>query len=215
MSQTLPVALALEPLQTQFLALLPRIKLHANFSFRHIRCPETRQENIAETIGLCWKWFRRLRECGKDPSRFPSALAAYATRAVRCGRRVCGMERAKDVLSPRAQLRYGFTVERLPHSLATPHEDLYGEANGQRQQDEYEERLRDNTRTPPPEQAAFRIDWPKFLQTLTARDRKLAWFLSLGHSAKAAAAKFNLSPGRVTQLRQQWCREWRCRQGEA
>jgi hypothetical protein len=191
MSQTLPVALALEPLQAQFLALLPKIQLYANFSFRHIRCPETRQENIAETVGLCWKWFRR-----------------------RCGRRVCGMERAKDILSPRAQLRFGFTVERLPHSLATPHEDLYGEVNGQRQQDEYEERLRDNTRTPPPEQAAFRIDWPRFLQTLTGRDRKLARFLSLGHSAKAAAAKFNLSPGRVTQLRQQWCREWRCRQGE-
>jgi hypothetical protein len=200
MSQALPVTLAMEPLQAQFLALLPKIQLHANFSFRHIRCPETRQENI--------------RERGKDPSRFPSALAAYASRAVRCGRRVCGIERAKDILSPRAQQRYGFTVERLPHSLATPHEDLYGEVDGQRQQDEYEERLRDNTRTPPPEQAAFRIDWPKFLQTLSGRDRKLARFLSLGHSAKTAAARFKLSPGRVTQLRQQWCREWRCRQGE-
>jgi hypothetical protein len=36
----------------------------------------------------------------------------------------------------------------------------------------------------------------------------MAHFLSLGNSAKAAARRFKLSPGRVTQLRQRWCRDW-------
>jgi len=44
--------------------------------------------------------------------------------------------------------------------------------------------------------------------TLTDRDRRLAEFLSLGHSGKHVAHKFGISPGRVTQLRQQWCKEW-------
>jgi transposase len=43
----------------------------------------------------------------------------------------------------------------------------------------------------------------------------MAEFLSLGHSAKQAAEKFNLSAGRITQLRQRWCKEWLCFQGDA
>jgi hypothetical protein len=99
-------------------------------------------------------------------------------------------------------------------STRTSHEDSYGEVGAQRRLDAYEERLRDNTITPPLDQAAFRIDWPKFLKTLTHRDRELAHFLSLGHGGKKAADRFGLTPGRVTQLRQRWCREWRLSQGE-
>ena len=80
--------------------------------------------------------------------------------------------------------------------------------------DTFEERLHENRRTPVPEQAAFRIDFPQFMRSLSQRDRRLATFLSLGNLAKAAADKFGLSQGRVTQLRQGWCREWRARQGE-
>lgn len=81
--------------------------------------------------------------------------------------------------------------------------------------DAYEERLHENRRTPIPEQVAFRIDWPRFLRSLSRRDQRLATFLSLGNSAKQAADKFHLSPGRVTQIRQQWCREWRTMNSEA
>jgi hypothetical protein len=65
-----------------------------------------------------------------------------------------------------------------------------------------------------PDAAAFRLDFPQFLGDLSARDRQLAMFLSLGHSAKKAAERFSLSQGRITQLRQQWCREWQRGQGE-
>ena len=71
-----------------------------------------------------------------------------------------------------------------------------------------------HTRTPVPDQAAFRLDFPPFLASLSERDRRLAAYLALGHSAVAAARRFGLSPGRVTQLRQRWCRQWRIRQGE-
>ena len=56
---------------------------------------------------------------------------------------------------------------------------------------------------------AFRLDWPRYFCSLTPRDRQLAEHLSMGHTAKSAASKFGLSPGRVTQLRQRWCSEWR------
>jgi hypothetical protein len=74
--------------------------------------------------------------------------------------------------------------------------------------------LQDNTRSLVPDQAAFRIDFAAFLRELTPRDRDLALFLSLGNSAKQAAAKFRLSPGRVTPLRVGWGQEWFARHGE-
>src|SRR5262249_37086154 len=180
-----------------------------------IRCPVKQEDRVQECVALGWQWFLRLTEQGKDVFAFPMAFAALLARAVKCGRRLCGQERSGDVLSLVAQARHGFRVERLPATTRSPHEDLYADPHGQALLDAFEERLRDNTVTPPPDAAAFRVDWPLFLAGLTRRDRDLALFLSLGHSGKAAAAKFGLSPGRVTQLRQRWCRAWRACQGGA
>jgi len=202
-------------LHARFLRLLPKLETHARIAFRGIRCPVKQADKVQECVALGWKWFLRLTEQGKDVFEFPMAFIALVARAVRCGRKLCGQERAGDVLSFVAQARHGFRVERLPASTRSPHEHLYADPHGQALLDEFEERLRDNTVTPPPDAAAFRVDWPWFLRGLTRRDRDLALFLSLGHSGKAAAAKFGLSPGRVTQLRQRWCREWRACQGEA
>ena len=101
-------------LHARFLSFLPRIELHGRVCFRHLRFPHRRQDAIQEMVALCWKWFVRLAERGRDATRFPSALATYAAKAVRSGRRLTGMERAKDVLSPLAQQRQGFAVVKLP-----------------------------------------------------------------------------------------------------
>jgi hypothetical protein len=198
-----------------FLALLPKIRTCAFLYFRHIPCPDTKADKVAETIALAWKWFLRLEEQGKDVARFPSVFVGYLTRAVGCGRRVCGLERGRDVLNPIAQRRNGFKVESLPTSLRNSLENLYAHAQGQTLQDAFEERLRDNTQSPVPDQAAFRVDWPTYFNSLTDRDRRLAEFLALGHTAKQAAYAFGISAARVTQLRQRWCREWRrCQEAE-
>jgi hypothetical protein len=214
-STTSPDARPVEVLHLRFLALVPRIETHAQVCFRGIKCPVTKEDRVAECVALAWKWFVRLTERGKDPFEFPVAFACLVARAVRCGRRLCGQERSMDVLSPLAQQRRGFVVEHLPATTRSPHESLYASPHGQQLQDVFEERLRDNAVTPPPDAAAFRIDWPLFLRGLTTRDQEMATFLSLGHSGKAAAARFGLSPGRVTQLRQRWCRQWQTCQGEA
>ena len=99
-----------ELLHAGFLAILPRIERHARISFRDIRCPNKKEDLVAETIALSWAWYGRLIRKGKDVAKFVSALARYAARAVRCGRRLNGKERAKDVVSPVAQRRHGFTL---------------------------------------------------------------------------------------------------------
>jgi hypothetical protein len=203
-----------EDLHARFLTVLPRIERHAGIVFRSIGCAHQRQECIAETIALAWMWYCRLADRGRDAAAFVTVLASLAARAVRSGRRACGQEKARDVLSRVAQRRHQFRVESLPVSTHRSMADLYASVNGQRQLDSYEESLKDDTRTPIPDQAAFRIDFPDFLKTLSGRDRRLVKFLALGHSARKAARRFHLTAGRVTQLRVRWCREWYARHGE-
>jgi hypothetical protein len=91
-------------------------------------------------------------------------LSSYFPRHIRCavrtGRRVCGQERAKDALSPRAQQRHHFAVGKLP-DFSTLSGNPLAEA------------LIDNRKTPPDEQAAFRIDFPAWLSRFDSRRRAI------------------------------------------
>jgi hypothetical protein len=210
-SPTTPATLACPQLHTAFLSILPRIETHARVCSRGVRCPHSREEFRAEVVALCWQWFVRLVEKGKDPLQFPTTLAAYAARAVRSGRRLCGQERSKEVMSPLAQRRRGFRVGPLPTSTRRPHDGFHG----RQAPDAFEERLRDNAVTPPPDAAAFRIDFPDWLRTRTARDRRLIEDLMRDERTLDLAGKHGLSPSRVSQLRRQFLEDWRHFCGEA
>jgi hypothetical protein len=213
MSITVPCLRATPALQHGFLQLQPVIERHAQMVFRHLRSAE-REEAVAETRAAAYVSYLRLRSRGKDPAEFPIKLATYATLRVKNDRHVGSRSSSQDVLARKAQRRRSFRVEYLPHSPHANLDHMYGDVGGQNRQDAYEERLQDDSQTPVPDQVAFRLDWPRFLTSLSVRDRRLAHYLSLGHSNKHAARKFGLTPGRVTQLRQRWCREWRLFQGD-
>ena len=197
-----------------FLALLPKIQTHASISFRHIRCPATRADKIAETIALGWKWFVRLHERGKNIDEFVMHFVTLVARAVKSGRRVAGMAKAKDAMSERCQARHGFTVEALPTSPRASYEARYSKPHGQQDYDAFEERLADNAITPPPDAAAFRIDFPQWRGAWSERDRRLIDLLMLDTPTKEAARTFGVSPGRVSQKRLEFHADWHQFQGE-
>jgi hypothetical protein len=162
-------------LHARFLEILPRIETHARIRFRHLRCPGRRDDAIAEVVAVCWKWYLRLVARGKDVDEFVGTLADYAVRHVRSGRKLCGQEKARDAMSSLAQQHHGFRVEALECSTRRDFGALYAAPRGQDYQDAYEERLEDNTTTPPADQAAFRIDYPAWLDRLgeaRSRDRR-------------------------------------------
>ena len=159
-------------LHTAFLSMLPRVEQHGRIYFRHLR-PHRKADAIQEMRALAWKWFVRLHQLGKDPADFVTTFSTLLARAVNSGRRLAGMAKAKDVMNPATQRRHGFRVEPLPNSARTTHEHLYASPHGQALLDAYEERLRDNTVTPVPDQVAFRIDFPAWLRSLTARERRI------------------------------------------
>jgi hypothetical protein len=193
---TTPDSVALARLQAAFVAsVLPKVVSHGRVYFRHLRSAELKEEYIAEMVALAWRWHRRLAERGKDSTRFPTALATFAARAVRSGRRLAGMDRAKDVLSPQAQQRKGFAVGKLPDCSTLDGSPL-------------SEALHDNTRTPPDEQCAFRIDFPAWRARHAERDRRVLDDLMLGERTLDVAGKHGLSPGRVSQLRREFHDDW-------
>jgi DNA-directed RNA polymerase specialized sigma24 family protein len=185
-----------QDLHAAFVALLPRLQRYARFAFRSVRCPHEQADAAQELVALCWAWFVRLAARGKDAGVFPSRLADFAARQVRAGRKLCGQEAGKDGLSPTARWRRDFRVLRL-------------DTEALRATTPWREALADNTRSPPDEAAAFRIDYPAWLSRLGERDRALAETMILAHSTAELARAFGLSPGRVSQLRQEFHDDWR------
>ena len=61
--------------------------------------------------------------------------------------------------------------------------------------------MSDNSITPIPDQAAFRIDWPAWMETQTERDRRIIDDLMAGERTFEVSRKYGLSSGRISQLR--------------
>ena len=191
---TRPPLAAADP-HAAFLAELPRFAAHARFAARHITCPHRRAEFQAEVLALAWRQFARRHRRGKDPGAFVTTLALRCSQAVRAGRRLVRADGARDALSPVARVRHGFAVERLPHPrCGVPH---------------LAEALADDTRTPVPEQAAFRLDYPRWRAGFRPRTRAVLDALAVGGRTGEVARRFGISQGRVSQLRREFAASWR------
>src|SRR5262245_10722532 len=207
-------ASSIDDLHKAFLRIAPRIELHGRVYFRGLKCLDTREDCICEMLALAWRWFLRLIAQGKNPLEFPTAIADFAARAVKAGRRLCGKHKGKDVLNPLAQQRHDIVIERLPSSTCRSHEDRYANPHGQQAQDSFEERLHHNTQTPVPEQVVFRVDFPLWVGSRSERDRRIIDDLLLGERTLDVANKHGLSPGRVSQLRREFLVSWQLFSGD-
>jgi DNA-directed RNA polymerase specialized sigma24 family protein len=181
-----------------FLSIMPAVLRHAEFAFRRTRDPHTFDDRVQETLCLCWTWTRRLWDQGKDARAFPTALARYATRHVKGGRGFVGGKLGRnDALSPLAHAVHGFFAQALPG-----HENPASPAP-------WMERLVDQPGSRVAELAAFRIDFPAWLERLTVRDRGMAEEMALGETTRDLASRFGVSPGRVSQKRRDFREGWR------
>jgi hypothetical protein len=182
-------------LQARFLFILPKIECHGRCVFRHLKCWHTKEDRIAETVAISWKWFLRLVEQGKDPCQFPTVIASYAAKAVKSGRRLCGQLKSKDVLSELAQQRHGFYVGKIPDFSTESTNPLV-------------EALTENTVSEVPDQVCFRIDYPAWLRTMDQKKRRITNAMALGHRTLDLSHRFKLSQGRISQLRQELRQSW-------
>jgi hypothetical protein len=182
-----------------FLQLLPAIRRHATIAFRHLN-REQRDEATAEVIANALSAFVRLVELGKIQVAYASALARFGVAQFHAGRRVGTKTNTRDVTSPAAQRKHGYTVDRL---------DRFDGCEGQ-----WKETIVEDRRAGPAQTAAFRLDYPQWLARLSARDRQIAVHLAEGERTKNIARRFGLTPGRISQLRAELADDWTKFHGE-
>jgi hypothetical protein len=177
-----------------FLRLLPAIRQHARIAFRN-HDPESRDELIQAVIANACCAVARLAELDRLELAYASALARYGVAQVREGRTTGGRLNRRDVSSKYCQRLENVTVERLDHFDEDENQWL-------------EAFIEDRT-AGPAETARVRIDFDDWLKQLPLRNRRIARFLSLGNRTQDAAHKFDLSNGRVSQLRRELQESWR------
>jgi hypothetical protein len=181
-----------------FLAMLPTINRYAELAFRDLQ-GDNRDDAIQEVIANTCVAFARLVKQGRTEKAFPTVLARYAIAQVREGRQVGSSWNVRDVLSRRAQHQKRFTVERLDR---WEWDDRWSEA------------ILEDPRTPVFDQVWFRIDFPEWLSRLSFRDRRVAESLAMGDTTRHVAQRFNVSAGRISQLRRELHDSWQRFHGE-
>jgi hypothetical protein len=107
-----------------------------------------------------------------------------------------------------ARWKHGVSVTLFPHTNAVPIQDLHGDPHGQETCDALEERLADDTQTPVPDQAVFRIDFPQWLRTLSLRERKMVKAMMRDERTNDLSRTFGVSAGRISQIRGDLKKSW-------
>lgn len=182
-----------------FLALLPQIRQRLRFAFRGLP-PYERPEAMAEAIAAIALAYARLHARGNTAVGFATTLAEYAVRQYFAGRRVGSRLNVDDVSSAYSQRQRGFRVTSLDRR------DPSGA---------WKEVLVEDRRATPAELAASRIDLDDWFAQLARPRSRIAQTLATGESTQETARRFNLTPGRVSQLRRELETDWREFQGDA
>jgi hypothetical protein len=186
---------ALAAAHRQFEGALPAMTEAIRFHAR--RWPRRLRGDAVEAArAACWLAWRGLLARGRDPLTVGvTAIAFNACRYVRNGRQFgCGTPgRATDVLDPQVCRRHGLRLVSLDEVEAA---------------DSWREWLACDNRVGPADEAAFRLDFAAWLESLPSRMRQIAVLLAAGHEGLVVARTVGVSPGRVCQLRPELERSW-------
>jgi hypothetical protein len=167
--------------------MLPVIVNYAGYAFRQLDL-EAREDAVTEVVANAFVAYARLAELGKTEIAYPTVLAVYGIRQYWDGRRVGTKANRHDAYAQPASLPRDY--------LDTPHDQGWKEP------------LIDNRRSPVPDQAAFRIDFARWLETLPERDRDIVFRLCQGERPVEVARRYHITRGRVSQLRRELHDGW-------
>ena len=183
-----------------FLRLLKPIRRHARQAFRGLD-PEAREEAEQEVVANAFATYQSLLKRGKSHVIAPGPLARFAIVQTRAGRQVGGQLNVDDVTSHYCQHRCGIALESL---------GKVDEATGA-----WDQILVEDPSSSPADIAAVRIDFENWMELLPQRQRQVAEVLSTGETTNAVAKLFDVTAGRISQLRGQLKAAWEAFQDEA
>jgi hypothetical protein len=184
-----------EECQREFTRQLPRIRAVISYRVRAACTPAEWEEAKQEGDAIAWQSWVGAWKRGKDPRTFPTAIGKYAARRILSGRSVSGrlgnnIFGGRSTRSSREQLAPIARGMGGPLPLQTV------------------SYLLDNHRTPPPDQAAFRIDFPAWLSRLSYRMYRQAVLSLDWKTTKEIASILGLTAGAVSQGRRTMLQSW-------
>jgi RNA polymerase sigma factor (sigma-70 family) len=189
-AQAKPIRSETYDVQQEFLSMLPNICSVAQHAFRRLQ-PEAREEAVQEVVAHAFAAFTRLMQQGRQHLAFGSVLGRYAVTQYLAGRRTGSRLNSGDVMAPGQRRCHVESLDEFD-----PHED------------EWRAAMVEDTRTPVPDQASFRIDFPDWLSVLGGRERAVAQSLAAGYTTAEVAEQHGISPSRVSQLRRKLHEAW-------
>jgi hypothetical protein len=164
---------------------------------------------IDDALAACWHAWSGLVRRGRDPIKVGiSAIAANACRYTRNGRRLgTGTvgRGAMDVYHPEARKRFGVRLISLGH---------HTEAALEVRPESWRQWQALSNRVTPADEAAFRLDFGRWLSELPERNRQMAELLAEGHEPGVVARMLDVTPGAVSQSRTWLESSWRTFQGD-
>ncbi len=195
--------------QEQFEEALPDMDKILRHYFRSWP-PERRQELIADARAALWAAWHSLTRRGRDPVQLGiTGIAARCCRYVRSGRKVGNRNHGRgclDVLDHRARRRLGIEIISL---------DRHDETTTGAPVGAWRQWLAESNFVTPADEAAFRVDFGRWLADLPDRKRMMAEMLAEGHETGAVARRVGVSPGRVSQVRLELEANWTQYQSQA
>ena len=177
----------------RFVCMLPNILRVIRHRLRH-QPRRDREELAAEALAAAFVMYASLTRRGRQNLAYATPLATYGCRRALDGRQCGTGTNVRDITSRRCQQAKRVSVESL---------DRYDKDEGA-----WREAVFEDHRTAVADQAAFRCDFPRWLQSLPPRDRKVAERLSVGESTGQTARRFGISSARVSQLRRELRDRW-------
>ena len=191
----------------QFEAALPAITNAARYAFRRRR-RQDRDEATAEARAAAWSAWAGLLRRGKDPVEVGvHGIARNAVRYVRNGRRLGnrgGGRGSMDVNNIKAQSACGFRVVGL---------DRDADREPGPDSDAWKGWFACDNRVGPANEAAFRLDFAAWLESLPDRKRQIAELLAEGRGTGEVAAAFGVTPAAISQARTWLAASWAAYQG--
>lgn len=199
MSETLVKRVTETSPSVVFEPMMPALQSAISFQLRHAR-RQDREELAAAAMAAAFVMCVRLCERGRPHAIFVSPLARWGVRQVLADRSVGNRMNSRDVSSRACRLRNGV----LHSSLVKQHPET----------GEWGETLVEDRSATPAEIAIARLDFAAWLESLAPQKRAMAERLATGESTLEAARHFEISPGRISQVRRELEADWQCFQSE-
>ena len=193
LAESFPLEKAEPAWHRAFLEMLPKIEEYAQYWFRHLQ-GDDRDEAVQAVSANACQAYARLVERGCADQATWSSLTKFAIRQVQSGRRVGSSLNVRDVTSRHCQLKKQLRVQ-----------NLYAWDD---EAQEWTEMIVEDRHQTPADLAAFRIDFRAFLRSLSRRNCRIALRMAQGHSTRWIAKTFQLSSGRISQLRRELADAW-------